>query len=110
MANNRRSYAWVRPLFLVGSALIPVSALAQQGEGRWVQTEPFTQTNIACFRTYVCRPAEAMVYSGDVQLRLTEPKIVWGICVAGSGPIDGCNECATNPPDQSCSWTLVPEN
>ena len=34
-------------------------------------------------------------------------RLVNGVCSAGGGPVDSCNECLTNPPDDACEYHEV---
>jgi hypothetical protein len=46
------------------------------------------------------------MFSADMQMSITPPKISHGICGAGSGPPGGCNVCITNPPSEKCEWDV----
>lgn len=83
-----------------------IGSAALADEGIWTTGSQFAQANVACMRTYTCGPAKDIMHSADMKVVSTEPKLVWGVCSAGQGPVDGCNVCLTNPPKDKCIWSL----
>ena len=75
-------------------------------QGVWVADDQFIQVNVACSRTYVCRPSTDILHDGNSRMVATSPILVWGICSAADGPADSCNVCLTNPPTKSCEWHM----
>jgi hypothetical protein len=72
--------------------------------GIWSSTDITAQVNVACTRVYTCGPAEDIMHSADQKIVATPRKLVWGVCSAGTGPPDSCNDCLTNPPTDQCEW------
>ena len=89
---------------IVGYCTTPGPCVAETGT--WVADNNFGQVTMACTRTYTCRPPIDIVYDARLQLVSTPPALVWGVCSAGSGPNDSCNDCLTNPPETPCEWHL----
>ena len=89
------------------SLSVPIEARAD--DGVWVEEPDFSQANVACFRTYVCRPATDILHGDDTVVKMSDPKIVWGVCSAGDGPVDSCHVCLTNAPSEQCPWELLPK-
>lgn len=79
---------------------------ARAETGRWAANSAFAQINVFCQRLYTCSPAQDILYDSKKKLVVTGPKTVRGVCSAGSGPVDACNECLTNPPNEACEWHL----
>lgn len=91
-------------LWPVLSLLVLVINGARAETGAWTPASSFSQLNVACSRKYTCGPKEDVIYSADSKVVQTAPKTVWGVCSAGTGPIDTCNICLTNPPTERCEW------
>lgn len=81
-------------------------ASSRADDGVWQAASNFAQVNVACTRTYTCGPAKDIMHSADMKVVATDTKLVWGVCSAGQGPVDGCNVCLTNPPKDKCTWSL----
>ncbi len=95
--------AWVSiALVLTAASLADVRA----EDGVWSPEQNFTQVNVACARVYTCGPAADILHDAETKLVPSAPKLVWGVCSAGSGATDSCNECGTNPPSERCEWHL----
>jgi hypothetical protein len=90
--------------FLLSAATFGESALAE--EGTWSADDQFAQVNVACSRRYTCGPGRDILHSADTKIVSTAPKLVWGVCSAGTGPVDSCNVCNTNLPNEKCEWSL----
>jgi hypothetical protein len=88
----------------LAAAPFETSALAE--EGVWSADSQFAQVNVACSRRYTCGPGRDILHSGDTKIVSTAPKLVWGVCSVGAGPVDSCNVCNTNPPTEKCEWSL----
>jgi hypothetical protein len=86
-----------------------VAAGVAADEGTWRPEEPFAQVNVFCTRVYSCGPTYDILHSGETKVISTSPKAVPGVCSAGVGPADSCNECLTNPPPDKCEWHLGPK-
>lgn len=84
-------------------------APATAEDGVWTPDDNFSQVNVACTRVYTCGPISSVMYGDDKKLVSTAPKIVWGVCSAGDGPVDSCNACLTTPPTEKCEWHLEPK-
>jgi hypothetical protein len=91
------------------SAFFLLTFPASAEKGVWVGAKEFSHINIVCVRVYTCGPKDSMIYSADKKLSVTPPVSIRGVCAAGSGPIDSCNLCLTNPPSTSCEWKVVPK-
>ena len=74
--------------------------------GTWLANSQFAQVNVACSRRYTCGPTKDILHSADTKIVSTAPKLVWGVCSAGTGPFDTCNVCNTNPPTDKCEWSV----
>lgn len=85
--------------------LAPVSR-GNADSGTWVKQGEFAQINVFCQRLYTCQPTEDIVYSSESKLVVTPPETVRGVCYAGAGAVDSCNQCLTNPPNAVCEWHL----
>jgi hypothetical protein len=77
-------------------------------EGVWTTENTFAQFNVFCTRVYTCVPASDILHGSDTKVIVTSPKSVRGVCSAGDGPVDSCNDCLTNPPEEKCEWHLAP--
>jgi hypothetical protein len=86
-------------------AAAPVG-LVLADEGTWVADSEFAQVNVACSRRYICGPGKDVLHSADSKIVSAAPKLIWGVCSAGTGPVDSCNVCNTNPPTEKCEWSL----
>jgi hypothetical protein len=86
---------------------LPFPAFAESGV--WVADEQFAQINVACKRLYRCTTGQDILHDSNTVVRVTPPESVWGVCSAGGGPADSCNECLTNPPTTLCEWHVVPK-
>jgi hypothetical protein len=76
-------------------------------DGVWsTDDSTFAQANVFCTRTYVCVPAQDVVYGADKKIASTPPQLVRGVCSADGGPADSCNTCLTIPPTDKCEWHL----
>jgi hypothetical protein len=86
-------------------------------EGKWVAEESFETPggpipSLPCFRNYVCVSEN----EANGQQTMSDPackrvyhyppakRHVAGVCSAGGGAADSCNECLTNPPDDPCEY------
>lgn len=78
-------------------------------DGVWSPSSTVAQVNVACTRVYSCGPGSPIVYNANSKLVVSAPKLQWGVCSASAGPADSCNECLTNPPDEPCTWSIVPK-
>lgn len=98
----------MRLRFLASVILLTAGvAMSAHGEdGTWSPTDTTAQVNVACTRVYTCGPNQDVMYGGNKRLVATPNKLVWGVCSAGSGPVDSCNVCLTNPPAEKCQWHL----
>lgn len=85
---------------------LPTAAVAE--DGVWVTEDSFAQVNAYCTRVYKCAPSRDVLHGSDTRLVLSSPKLVTGVCSAGGGAVDSCNECLTNPPTDKCEWHLAP--
>ncbi|MBA8881093.1 hypothetical protein FHW16_004828 [Phyllobacterium myrsinacearum] len=99
----RRSAILISAVF----ALFPRSLFAE--EGVWSPTNVIAQINLGCTRVYTCGPKEDVVHDGAHKVVGNGPKLVIGVCSAGDGPIDSCNDCLTTPPTDACDWHLQPK-
>lgn len=72
--------------------------------GKWTEGD-WAQINVYCMRTYICRPAEPMMYSGGSNLEVTPPEAIKGVCTG----YDSCDICNTNPPTKPCVVTVKPK-
>lgn len=94
-------------LHLAASAfMLTPPGIAQAEPGRWTANSSFAQINVFCQRLYTCSPASDIVYDAKKKLVVSAPTTVRGVCSAGSGPVDSCNECLTNQPSEACEWHL----
>jgi hypothetical protein len=84
----------------------PMAAFAE--DGVWVPEDSFAQINAFCTRVYRCTPPQDILHGSDTKVVSTAPKLLTGVCSAGGGPADSCNECLTNPPTDKCEWHLAP--
>jgi hypothetical protein len=57
-------------------------------------------------QTEVDGPEQGYLLNADTKIVSTPLKLVWGVCSAGSGPVDSCNVCNTNPPTEKCEWSV----
>jgi hypothetical protein len=48
------------------------------------------------------------MHSADEVMQVTPAQIVWGLCTIGSGDMESCHACVTNPPTAQCEWNIVP--
>jgi hypothetical protein len=87
------------------SSLISTVALSADS-GIWVKSGPFAQVNLACSQVWECQAKQDVLHSDDTYVWHTPNKLTWGVCSAGAGAADSCNECAVNPPDEPCTWEL----
>jgi hypothetical protein len=53
-------------------------------DGIWSATDTVAQINVACTRVYTCGPASAIVYDARRKVVTTAPKLVFGVCSAGT--------------------------
>jgi hypothetical protein len=91
----------------IGILLTPFSTMSLRAEdGVWSPTNTVAQVNVACTRVYLCTPGKDILHSSETKVTTTPPKLVFGVCSAGGGPIDSCNDCLTNPPRDKCEWHL----
>src|SRR5450631_2551640 len=96
----KRVLCYIMPFTFVASTV----CLADSGT--WVKQEDFAQLNVFCQRLYICRPDQDILIGSGSKLVTTPATTVRGVCSAGSGPTDSCNECLTNPPSQSCEYHI----
>lgn len=76
-------------------------------EGTWAVQKTFTQLNVACIKTYICTPKQAILHSADSKVSRPDPKAVTGVCSAAGGPVDSCDQCLTTPPNDECTVTVT---
>ena len=92
-------------------------------QGEWVAQEtvptPLGELipSLPCFRMYACvdynvAHGQSVIENADCKKIYTNPparRKVTGVCSAGSGPVDSCNECLTSPPNDACEYHEVHE-
>jgi hypothetical protein len=86
-------------------------------QGEWVaqQVVPGEGVLPICSRWYACEDynvahGQDVMSDADCKKVYTNPparRLVNGVCSAGGGPVDSCNECLTNPPDDVCEYHEV---
>ena len=86
-----------------------MASMALAEDGVWTTGDEFAQVNVFCVRVYKCSPAQDILYDESKKLIVSDPESSTGICSAGNGPVDSCNECLTNPPAKPCEWHLEPK-
>jgi hypothetical protein len=91
---------------IVFAVIILGFSAAYAETGMWSPDSQFAQANVACARKYTCGPSKDIMHGADTKIVSTPPKLVWGVCSAGTGPVDSCNVCNTNPPTEQCEWTV----
>jgi hypothetical protein len=85
-----------------------VTALAEpRTQGSWVTGGPHTHINVACFQVWKC-DSGPVLHAPNFRVVTTPNKQTTGVCSAGSGPIDSCNNCVTAPPTEKCEYWLEP--
>ncbi|MGL6529341.1 hypothetical protein ACSZM9_09620 [Aeromonas hydrophila] len=94
-----------RGAFFISATLL-FSATLYAEQGVWVKNKNFAQMHTACVQTWTCSPKQAVIHSPETTIKVTKPAYTMGVCNAGDGPIDGCNECAANEPKELCNWSL----
>jgi hypothetical protein len=97
------------PVVFLSLTMVLASSAGLAEEGLWRAETAFSQVNVFCIMVYTCGPANDIMHSGDTKVVSTSPKVVRGVCSAGTGPIDSCNLCLTNPPPDKCEWHLTPK-
>ena len=93
---------------IVLSVFVVFSSISWAEDGVWTTDDSFAQINVFCTRMYKCVPGVDVLHGSDTKIISTPPKIVQGVCSAGGGPADSCNDCLTNPPSDKCEWHLGP--
>lgn len=87
---------------------IPV---AMADPGVWATGKKFTSglapSLTGCSRVYQCTTGLDMIINESERIEATPPVTVGGVCLAGNGPVDDCNACLTNPPEEPCEWSIV---
>jgi hypothetical protein len=88
-------------------------------DGEWLAESDFEKSpggeimpSLPCYRNYVCvswNEAHGQQTMGDASCKriYNNPpakRRVRGVCSAGGGAADSCNECLTNPPDDQCQY------
>lgn len=96
-------------ILVISASLMGVSDLSRADPGTWMPQRDFGQVNAACFRVYKCNTGQDQLIRGDQHIVHTGDQTVWGVCSAGDGAVDSCNDCLTNPPTTSCEWSIQPD-
>ncbi len=112
-----RRISWLAA-FLVACFVASVHAQEQEetggGSGRqpgvWVKDGEPVQTvpgmPLACRQRYLCNAPNSMIISDQSRLRTTAAEVVNGACSVGSGNVEECNVCLSNPPATPCEWWI----
>src|SRR5579871_2225671 len=82
---------------------------AMADPGVWVKEGEGLPVNVACVQIYECNAPTDILHSASTKVIHTPDEAQVGVCSAGSGPIDSCNECLTNPPPTPCEYQVVPK-
>ena len=82
------------------------AAEAAEEKGIWVKAGAPAQINVACTQVWHCRPATDVLHDESTKVVTTDNEITTGVCSAGDGPIDSCNVCVANEPEEKCLWHL----
>lgn len=73
--------------------------------GTWHPMDSFSQINVACRRTYVCRPSEPIMHGSNTKF-VGDVESVWGACSTGGDDPTTCSTCITQEPNYPCTWHL----
>ncbi|MES9838705.1 MAG: hypothetical protein ABW144_19820 [Candidatus Thiodiazotropha sp.] len=90
--------------FLISAESITANAQDKHQE-QWTPGE-WAQVNVACLQAWICAPRDKMYLGSNQRIGHTPNDKTWGVCSTGSGPVDSCNHCLANPPEQPCEWWI----
>jgi len=97
----------VRTVICFSAAITIAGAVPGYAEnGVWTPTQNFAREEKSCIRIYTCGPGADIMHNASMSVVPSPPKLVWGVCSAGNGPLDSCKHCLAPPPKERCEWHL----